>query len=77
MAKYQFLNWENYVLKIQFHEKKIDLFDFMSFFAWTFLNFLAHCAMSTQVHKQLMWMAFYSLNTILHHLESSMYKNIW
>ena len=29
---------------MQFHEKKIDLFDFMSFlFAWTFLNFLARC----------------------------------
>ena len=27
---------------MQFHEKKIDLFDFMSFYAWTFLNFLAH-----------------------------------
>ena len=29
---------------MQFHEKKIDLFDFTSFFlAWTFLNFLACC----------------------------------
>ena len=28
---------------MQFHEKKIDLFDFTSFFASTFLNFLAHC----------------------------------
>ena len=28
---------------MQFHEKK-DLFDFTSFFAWAFLNFLAHCA---------------------------------
>ena len=29
---------------MQFHEKKMDLFDFRSFFfAWTFLNFLAHC----------------------------------
>ena len=26
---------------MKFHEKKIDLFDFASFFAWTFLNFLA------------------------------------
>ena len=25
--------------------KKINLFDFMSFFAWTFLNFLARCAL--------------------------------
>ena len=33
--------------KMQFHEKKIfDLFDFTSFFAWTFLNFLAHYATS-------------------------------
>ena len=30
--------------KIQFHGKKKDLFDFTSFFAWTFLNLLAHCA---------------------------------
>ena len=27
---------------MQFHE--IDLFDFTSFFLWTFLNFLARCA---------------------------------
>jgi hypothetical protein len=35
MAKYQFLNWEKFLKlpKIQFHE----------FFAWTSLNFLAHC----------------------------------
>ena len=26
--------------------KKIDLFYFMSFFAWTYLIFLAHCARS-------------------------------
>ena len=24
---------------MQFHEKKVDLFDFASYFAWTFLNF--------------------------------------
>ena len=24
---------------MQFHEKKIDLFDFTCFFAWNFLNF--------------------------------------
>jgi len=30
---------------MQFHEKKNDLFDFTSIFAWTFLNFLAHCAL--------------------------------
>ena len=30
---------------MQFHEEKNnDLFDFMSFFAWTFLKFLARCA---------------------------------
>ena len=30
---------------MQFHEKMfLILFDFTSFFAWTFLNFLAHCA---------------------------------
>ena len=29
---------------MQFHEKKIELFDFTSFFGWTFLNFLARCA---------------------------------
>ena len=28
---------------MQFHEKKLDLFDLTSFFAWTFFNFLAHC----------------------------------
>ena len=32
--------------KMEFGQKKfhdIDLFEFMSFLAWTFLNFLAHC----------------------------------
>ena len=30
-----------------FHEKKLfDLFDFTSWFDWTFLNFLAHCVVS-------------------------------
>ena len=30
------------------HEKKfLDLFDFMSIFAWTFLNFLAYCVLSS------------------------------
>ena len=32
--------------EMQFHEKKIDLFDFTSFFARAFLNFLVLC-----VHK--------------------------
>ena len=29
--------------KMQFHGKKFNLFVFTSFFAWTFLNFLARC----------------------------------
>ena len=32
--------------KMQFH-KKIDLFNFTSFFAWTFLNFLACCEIAS------------------------------
>ena len=46
MAKNKILNWEKVfkLPEIQFNErKKNDLFDFMSFFAWTFLNILAHC----------------------------------
>ena len=35
---------------MQFHEK-IDLFDFKSFFAWTFLNFLVRCGRSRTMHK--------------------------
>ena len=32
---------------MQFHEKLFfDLFDFTSFFAWTFLNFLARCELA-------------------------------
>ena len=31
--------------KIQFHEKKFDLFDVTSFFVWTFLNFLSSCVL--------------------------------
>ena len=30
---------------MQFHEKKLDLFDFTSFFAWIFLNFLSCCVL--------------------------------
>ena len=31
---------------MQFHEKKkLDLFDLTSYFAWTFLNFLARCVL--------------------------------
>ena len=38
---------------MQFHEKKFfDLFDFTSFFAWTFLNVLA-CCDSTEKNSQL------------------------
>ena len=41
--------------KMQFHEKKfLDLFDFTSFFAWTFLNYLAHCVVE-------IWIFFPSL----------------
>ena len=36
---------------MQFHEKKIDLFDFTSFVAWTFLNFLARCAFIEKYDK--------------------------
>ena len=37
---------------MQFHEKKIlDLFDFTSFFAGTFLNFLARCDSVGGVHE--------------------------
>ena len=38
-----FLKWQ----KMEFGQNifhEIDLFDFTSFFAWTFLNFLARCA---------------------------------
>ena len=38
MAKIQFLNWEN-CQKCNFTKKKIDLFDFTSFCAWTFYIF--------------------------------------
>ena len=34
---------------MQFYEKQIDLFDITSFFAWTFLNFLARCDISRTV----------------------------
>ena len=45
MAKNQFLNREKSLKlpKMQFHEKKLDLFDFTSCFDWTFLIYLAHC----------------------------------
>ena len=36
---------------MQFHEKKIDLYDFTSFFAWTFLNFLAHSGIDEFLQK--------------------------
>ena len=38
--------------KMQFHEEKIDLFNFTSFFAWTFLNFLADDDMSLFLSEQ-------------------------
>ena len=31
---------------MQFYKKFLDIFDFMSFFAWTFLNFLARCVIA-------------------------------
>ena len=37
------MNWEK-VQKCNFTKKIFELFDFMSFFAWTFLNCLAYCA---------------------------------
>ena len=57
MAKNQFLNWENYH-KFNF-TKKIDLFDITSFFAWTFLNFLAHCALGIDYKFINLWMNFH------------------
>ena len=40
---------------MQFHEKEyFDLTDFMSFFAWTFLNFLAcRCEVTTTYFGQM------------------------
>ena len=44
MATNPFLNWERENRqKYNFTKKKIDLFDFTSFFAWIFFNFLARC----------------------------------
>ena len=45
MAKTQFLNTEKKfkTSKNAISRKKMDLFDFTTFFAWTFLNFLARC----------------------------------
>ena len=41
---------------MQFHEKIIfDLFDFTSFFAWTFLIFLARCG---TVDSQINWKTY-------------------
>ena len=42
MAKTQFLNTEKKfkTSKNAISRKKMDLFDFTSFFAWTFLNFM-------------------------------------
>ena len=57
MAKNQFLNWGKSLKlpEMQFHEKIFDLFDFTSYFAWTFFNFLTRCAM---VHFQIMKNSF-------------------
>ena len=46
LAKNQFLKWGKSLKlpKMQFHEKNLfELFDFTSFFVWTFSNFLARC----------------------------------
>ena len=51
MAKNQFLNWGKKFKTAKnaiSHKKFLHLFDFTSFFAWTFLNFLAHCARITK-----------------------------
>ena len=40
--------------------KKIDLFDFTAFFAWTFLNFLARCVLPKQ-----MFILFFKVQTYL------------
>ena len=37
---------------MQSYEKKNDLLDFTSFFAWTFLNFLARCVPSDESFNQ-------------------------
>ena len=45
MAKNQFLNGEKVLKTAQnpISRKKLNLFDFTTFFAWTFLNVLAFC----------------------------------
>ena len=55
LTKFHFLQFQNdqksifelakslKLLKMQFHEKNLFLFDFRSIFAWTFFNFLARC----------------------------------
>ena len=40
---------------MQFHEKNfLILFDFTSFFAWTFLNFLARCVFFGMFYKDIL-----------------------
>ena len=41
--------------KMQFHEKKLDLFDFTNFLAWTFLNFLARCVFFITFETSWVW----------------------
>ena len=42
---------------MQFHEKKnLDLFDFTSFFAWTFLNFLTCCGTTRENLGRSSWL---------------------
>ena len=38
---------------MQFHAKKVDLFDLTSFFAWTFFSFLARCVSAISREKKI------------------------
>ena len=67
MAKNQFLNWGK-LPKMQFHEKILDLFDFTSFFAWTFLNILAHYALPISHEIQgIVWPLMHPINSTTSH----------
>ena len=82
LTKFYFLQFQNWskinfwtgkkfkMPKMQIHEKIFfDLFDFTSFFACTFLNFLAHCAKISQGFQtwrkkiQLTSLSIYSLSS--------------
>ena len=51
MDKNEFLNWGK-LPKMQFHEKKFDLFVFTSFFAWIFFHYFSGlcCAFDRSMH---------------------------